>query len=72
MSKNDVFFSSINTENALKRASGSVPPGPPGAPPAGPPHQPGGSRGHGEAATTSALVGSSLLAHDAASTYCTG
>ena len=51
--------------------------GPPGPAPAGPPHQPGGGeRGHSEAATglgfaetTSALVGSSVLAYDAASTY---
>ena len=32
----------------------------------------GVGRGRGEAATISALVGSSVLAYDAASTYCTG
>ena len=40
--------------------------GPPGAPPAGPPHQPGGAGGRGCAATN-VLIGSGILAADAAS-----
>lgn len=42
-----------------------------GAPPAGPPHQQVGTGGSGLAATD-AMLGPSILASDAASTYCTG
>ena len=68
-----VFFSNSEAKSRKNAPpAGRLQRSPPGAPPAGPPHQPGGARavtGPGFAETTSALVGSSVLAYDAASTY---
>ena len=73
--KSLIFYALVKPNRVKKRlrrsASG-------GAPPAGPPHQPGGADGRGCAATarlrraTSVLIGSSLLAADAASILFTG
>lgn len=46
--------------------------GPPGAPLAGHSHLPSEGRGRSVAATANAKSGSSVLAHNAGSTYCTG
>ena len=72
-SKTYVFFFSNEAKTRINvPLAGRLQRSPPGAPLAGPLHKPGGGRGRGEAATTSALVESSVLAYDAASTYCTG
>ena len=68
---NDVFFSSSEAQTRKNGPpAGCLQRGLPGTPAAAPRHQPAGGRGRGFAATTSALVGASVLTYDAASTYC--